>query len=52
MSLADLTERTGIDRGTISKLGTGKMDNPTIGTLGTYARALGARLAWRLELLA
>ena len=40
-SLTDMAERTGIDRATISKLETGKLANPTIGTLRTYARAGG-----------
>ena len=52
LSLTDMAERTGIDRATISKLETGKIGNPTIGTLKTYAKALGHRLAWSLELLA
>jgi len=52
LSLTDMAERTGIDRATISKLETGKIANPTIGTLRTYARALGRRLAWTLEVLA
>ncbi len=49
LSLTDMAQRTGIDRATISKLETGKLANPTIGTLRTYARALGRRLAWTLE---
>lgn len=49
LSLTDMAERTGIDRATISKLETGKLANPTIGTLRTYAKALGRRLAWTLE---
>jgi DNA-binding XRE family transcriptional regulator len=49
LSLTDIAERTGIDRATISKLETGKVGNPTIGTLRTYAKALGRRLAWSLE---
>jgi DNA-binding XRE family transcriptional regulator len=49
LSLTDMAERTGIDRATISKLETGKLANPTIATLRTYARALGRRLAWTLE---
>jgi ribosome-binding protein aMBF1 (putative translation factor) len=49
LSLTDLAERTGMDRATISKLETGKIPNPTIGTLRTYARALGRRLVWTLE---
>jgi DNA-binding XRE family transcriptional regulator len=51
LSLTDMAERTGIDRATISKLETGKLANPTIGTLGTYAKALGLRLAWTLEVV-
>ena len=42
LSLTDMAERTGIDRATISKLETGKLTNPTIGTIGTYAQ--GARV--------
>ena len=52
LSLTDMAERTGIDRATISKLETGKIANPTVGTLRTYARALGRRLAWTLEVMA
>jgi DNA-binding XRE family transcriptional regulator len=52
LSLTDMAERTGIDRATISKLGTGKIANPTIGILRTYAKALGRRLAWTLEVVA
>ncbi len=49
LSLADVAERTGMDRATISKLETGKVANPTYFTLRTYARALGKRVSWRLE---
>ena len=49
LSLTDVSERTGIDRATISKLETGKIPNHTIGTLRTYARALGRKLAWTLH---
>jgi ribosome-binding protein aMBF1 (putative translation factor) len=48
LSLKDVAARTGIDRATISKLETGKIANPTIGTLRKYARALGRKLAWTL----
>ncbi len=48
LSLTDMAERTGIDRATISKLETGKIPNPTIGTIRTYAKALGRKLAWTL----
>ncbi len=49
LSLTDVSERTGIDRGTISKLETGKIANPTIGTLRTYARALGRKIVWSVD---
>jgi ribosome-binding protein aMBF1 (putative translation factor) len=49
LSLTDLAERTGIDRATISKLETGKIANPTVGTLRTLAKALGRKLTWTLE---
>jgi DNA-binding Xre family transcriptional regulator len=48
LSLTDLSERTGIDRATISKLETGKVVNPTVATLRIYATALGKRLEWSL----
>jgi transcriptional regulator with XRE-family HTH domain len=51
LSLSDVADRTGIDRATISKLENAKIINPTIGTLRTYARALGGELAWKLELV-
>jgi transcriptional regulator with XRE-family HTH domain len=49
MSLTQMAERTGIDRATISKLETGKIANPKVGTLRTLARALGKKLSWSLE---
>jgi ribosome-binding protein aMBF1 (putative translation factor) len=49
LSLTDIATRTGIDRATISKLETGKIPNPTVGTLRTYAKALGRKLAWTLS---
>ena len=48
LSLADVSERTGIDRATLSKLETGKVANPTVGTLRTLALALNKRLIWSL----
>jgi ribosome-binding protein aMBF1 (putative translation factor) len=49
LSLADLSERTKMDKATLSKLETGKVANPTYFTVRTYARALGKKIAWRLE---
>lgn len=48
LSLTDVSERTGIDRATLSKLETGKVPNPTVGTLRALARALNKRLLWSL----
>src|SRR5262245_5117979 len=44
LSLADLTELTGMDRSAISKLETGQRPNPTVETLVRYAEAVGKRL--------
>ena len=44
LSLADLTERTGMDRSALSKLETGQRPNPTLETLARYAEAVGKRL--------
>src|SRR6266516_1159642 len=44
LSLADLTELTGMDRSALSKLETGQRANPTVETLIRYAEAVGKRL--------
>jgi ribosome-binding protein aMBF1 (putative translation factor) len=44
LSLADLTELTGMDRSALSKLETGQRANPTLDTLVRYAGAVGKRL--------
>jgi DNA-binding XRE family transcriptional regulator len=44
LSLADLTELTGMDRSALSKLETGQRPNPTIETLVRYAEAVGKRV--------
>ena len=44
LSLADLTEITGMDRSALSKLETGQRANPTVETLVRYADAVGKRL--------
>src|SRR5262245_35843037 len=44
LSLADITERTGMDRSALSKLETGQRPNPTVETLVRYADAVGKRL--------
>lgn len=44
LSLADVTELTGMDRSALSKLETGQRPNPTVETLVRYAEAVGKRL--------
>jgi DNA-binding XRE family transcriptional regulator len=44
LSLAELTELTGMDRSALSKLETGQRPNPTVETLVRYAEAVGKRL--------
>jgi DNA-binding XRE family transcriptional regulator len=44
LSLADMTELTGMDRSALSKLETGQRLNPTLETLERYAEAVGKRL--------
>lgn len=41
LSLADLTQLTGMDRSALSKLETGRRANPTVDTLMRYAEAVG-----------
>jgi DNA-binding XRE family transcriptional regulator len=44
LSISDMAERTGMDRAMISRLENGQVDNPTITTIGRYAKALGKRV--------
>jgi len=44
LSLADVTERTGMDTSALSKLENGQRANPTVETLVRYAEAVGKRL--------
>jgi transcriptional regulator with XRE-family HTH domain len=46
LSLADVAERSGIDKAALSRLETGAQTNPTIDTLWRYAYAIGKDLAW------
>ncbi|WP_152052107.1 helix-turn-helix domain-containing protein [Tautonia marina] len=48
LSLSELSARSGIDRATLSKLETGKVPNPTVGTLRALAGALKKRISWSL----
>jgi DNA-binding XRE family transcriptional regulator len=49
LSLADVAERSGIDKAALSRLENGIQSNPTVETLFRYAAALGKRLRWTLE---
>lgn len=44
LSLAEMTERTGMDSSALSKLESGQRPNPTVETLVRYAEAVGKRL--------
>lgn len=44
LSLADVAERSGIDRGALSRLENGHADNPTLNTLVRYLKAIGKKL--------
>ena len=48
LSLADVEQRTGIQRSAISRIENGENVNPTINTLTRYARALGRRIEIKL----
>jgi ribosome-binding protein aMBF1 (putative translation factor) len=48
LSLAVVSERSGIDQGALSRLENGR-GNPTVQTLMRYARAIGGRIAWSFE---
>jgi DNA-binding phage protein len=49
LSLADIADRTGMDRAAIHKLEIGVNRNPTLATLNRYADALGLRVEWSLK---
>ncbi len=52
LSIADVAERSGLDRAVVSRLENGKQDNPTVATLMRYAAAIGKRFLWCFEDLA
>ncbi|MGL4554323.1 MAG: helix-turn-helix domain-containing protein [Gemmataceae bacterium] len=49
LTLADLSERTGIDQASLSRLESGKNANPTLGTLSRVAAALGGIIRCAFE---
>jgi DNA-binding XRE family transcriptional regulator len=44
LTLAVVSQRTGMDQATLSRLENGRQPNPTVDTLWRYARAVGRRL--------
>jgi DNA-binding XRE family transcriptional regulator len=48
LSLADVAERSGIDKAALSRLETGVTENPTLETLVRYAAAVGKQINWTL----
>jgi len=44
LTLAVMSQRTGMDQATLSRLENGRQPNPTVDTLWRYARAVGRRL--------
>ena len=49
LSLAQVAKRSGIDKAALSRIENGQNANPTVGTLATIARAIGARLRFTVE---
>jgi DNA-binding Xre family transcriptional regulator len=48
LSLTDVAKRSGIDKAALSRIENGQNTNPTVGTLETIARSIGAELHFRL----
>ena len=46
LTLADMSERTGIDQAALSRLETGRNSNPTYDTVCRVAAALGKVISW------
>jgi ribosome-binding protein aMBF1 (putative translation factor) len=49
LSVAEVAERSGLDRAVVSRLENGKQENPTVATLMRYAAAIGKRFLWSYE---
>jgi hypothetical protein len=49
LSLTDISERSGLDRGMLSRLENGKILNPTMATLWRYANAIGVQVFLGVE---
>jgi DNA-binding Xre family transcriptional regulator len=51
LTLAEVSERSGLDTGMLSRLENGKVLNPTLTTLWRYAEALGMQVTWAVAAL-
>ena len=49
LTLADVAERSGVDKASLSRLENGFCPNPTVNTLARYARAIGKRFVPTFE---
>jgi ribosome-binding protein aMBF1 (putative translation factor) len=49
LSLAEISDRSGLDKGMISRLENGKILNPTVNTLWKYANAVGMTVSMSAE---
>ena len=49
LSLVDVSQRSGLDCGMLSRLENGKILNPTMATLWRYADAIGAQVSLNVE---
>jgi hypothetical protein len=49
LSLADVSERSGLDRALLSRLENGKVLNPTMATLWRYAEAIDSQVTLGVE---
>jgi hypothetical protein len=49
LTLTEISERSGLDKGMLSRLENGKILNPTLSTLWRYAAAIGARVSLAVE---
>ncbi len=48
LSLADISEKSGMDKAMLSRLENGRVPNPGIETISRYLDAMGKSLEWRI----
>jgi hypothetical protein len=48
LSLAEVSQRSGMDKAMLSRLEMGHVANPGIGTIARYLKALDATIEWRI----